>query len=442
MPTTSLRLSSGDLLPRVAKPPQGSLTLGFFKDLDAYEAPGINTLVDGKGSLVWLEALGSNVLDAEGNVFLDFTSGFGAAAIGHRHPRVVEAVRDQAERLLHGLGDVHAHPSRIALARRLCSLAPVKRPRVYFAISGADAVEIALKTSLLATGKPGILAFEPSYHGLTLGALHATSRSAFRQPFAPYLHSHLYRLPFASPPPNIDDFLRAHPAIGAVIVEPIVGREGVLLPPEGWLSGLAEICRRQKVLLIADEIFTGFGRTGEDFVVADEGVLPDLLCCGKALGGGLPIAAVIGREDLMSHWKTGGEAMHTATFTANPLACSAALATLEVLRTEDLARRAKKLGTSLGNRLKAWANGREGIANTRGRGFLWGIETTTPRQAKTWAAEALRRGLIVLAGGPTGSVLQLAPALTVSEPQLDEALKILDLAWQTKYPALPGDSEP
>ncbi len=332
-------MTFGDLLPEIVVPPPGPRSRELSAALGKLEAPGVNTLFQGEPAILWEEAAGANVRDVDGNIYIDLTAGFGVAAVGHRHPRVVEAVRGQAGRLLHGLGDVMAHPLRVELARRLVALAPVDDPRVYFAISGAEAVEIALKTALGATGRPGVLAFEPSYHGLTLGALNVTSREEFRAPFAAHLHGHARRLPFAGDLARVDEAL-AGGEIGAAVVEPIVGREGVLIPPTGWLSGLAALCRKHGALLIADEIFTGFGRTGRLFAVDPEGVRPDVLCCGKALGGGLPIAAVIARRDLFRCWETPGEALHTATFLANPLACAAALAVLDILQEEDLPARA------------------------------------------------------------------------------------------------------
>ncbi|HSF39398.1 MAG TPA: aspartate aminotransferase family protein, partial [Thermoanaerobaculia bacterium] len=327
--------SFGDLLPRIVTPPPGPRSRALSRDLRDLEAPGVNTLPPGDGaSVLWEEARGANVRDVDGNLYIDLTSGFGVAAVGHRHPRVVAAVREQAGRLLHGLGDVAAHPLRVELARRLVRIAPVDDPQVFFSISGSEAVEIALKTAVAATGRPGVVAFEPSYHGLTLGALAATSREEFRAPFAAHLHPHVHRLPYACDPGRVEDVLRRGD-VGAVILEPIVGREGVLVPPAGWLPAVAEICRRHSVLLIADEIFTGFGRTGRIFAVEHEEVRPDLLCCGKALGGGLPVAAVLGRRDLFRCWETPGEARHTATFLANPVACAAALAALDVLEEED-----------------------------------------------------------------------------------------------------------
>lgn len=418
-------MTFGDLLPQIVVPPPGPRSRELSVALRELEAPGVNTLSGAaSASILWEEACGSNVRDVDGNIYIDLTSGFGVAAVGHRHPKVVAAVREQAGRLLHGLGDVMAHPLRIELARRLVEMAPVDDPQVFFSISGAEAVEIALKTALGATGKPGILAFEPSYHGLTLGALAVTSREEFRAPFAAHLHGHVRRLPYAADLENIERAL-AQGDIGAVIVEPIVGREGVLIPPAGWLTGIAEICRRCGALLIVDEIFTGFGRTGRLFAVEHEGVRPDILCCGKALGGGLPIAAVIARRDLFRCWKTPGEARHTATFLANPLACAAALATLDVLQEEDLPARAARLGLDLGGRLAAWPERFPEVEAVRGRGLLWGIQLRSSEIAKKWMLDAWARGILLLAGGSEGRVAQLVPPLNVKEEQIKEAVGVL-----------------
>lgn len=423
-------MSFGELLPEIVVPPPGPRSRELSAALRQFEAPGINTLPSGdalQASLVWEEARGANVRDADGNIYLDLTSGFGVAAVGHRHPRVVAAVRKQAGKLLHGLGDVHAHPLRIELARRLSALAPVDDPQVFFAVSGAEAVEIALKTALAVTGRPGIVAFEPSYHGLTLGALAATSREAFRSPFAAHLHGHVRRLPFGGNVENVETVL-AQGDIGAVIAEPIVGREGVLIPPAGWLAGLSELCRRRGALLIADEIFTGFGRTGRLFAVEHEGVRPDILCCGKALGGGLPIAAVVARRDLFRCWETPGEAIHTATFVANPLACAAALAAIAFLVEADLPGRAVHLGENLGRRLADWPERFAPVEEVRGRGLLWGIQLRSREIAKRWVTEAQSRGVLLLAGGPEGRVAQLVPPLTVKDEQLAVAVEILESA--------------
>ena len=432
-------MSAGDQLPRIVHPPPGPRSRALALDLERLEAPGVNTVAGGAGAeppILWDTARGANVHDVDGNRYVDLTSGFGVAAVGHRHPRVVAAVRRQAGRLLHGLGDVHAHPLRVALAARLVGLAPVDEPQVFFAASGGEAVEIALETALAATGRPGIVAFEPSYHGLTLGALAVTSRPAFRAPFAPYLHPHVRRIPFGCPLATVASALAttsgsstsaASPA-GAVLVEPIVGREGVLPPPPGWLAGIARLCREAGAVLIADEIFTGFSRTGRLFAVEAEGVRPDVLCCGKALGGGLPIAAVLARRSLLQVWNTPGEALRTSTFLANPVACAASLAVLDVLEQDELPARAARLGAQVAARLAGWSDRLPAVAAVRGRGLLWGVELSSRQAAGAWVAAARRRGVLILAGGPEGRVAQLVPPLTIAEAQLTGALDLLEEA--------------
>jgi 4-aminobutyrate aminotransferase-like enzyme len=422
-PTPRLGLGRGDRLPRIAVPPPGPASRALARRLRRSEAPGVNTLYRDQPSLAWERARGANVLDVDGNRFIDLTAGFGVAAVGHGHPAVLSALRAQAARLLHGLGDVQSHRPRVELAEALCRLAPVDRAQVHFALSGSEAVEVALKTALLSTGRPGILAFTGAYHGLTFGALAATSRDSFRAPFLAHLTPHVARAPFGAPIEELDAAF-SKGAIGTVLVEPILGREGIVLPPEGWLRALAELARRRGALFIADEIFTGFGRSGRLFAVEHDGVRPDLLCCGKALGGGLPIAAVIGRRELLARWATPGEALHTATFVAHPTACAAALAVLDVLRTERLSQRAARLGKFVERRL-APLRACAGVRALRGRGLLWAIELTDAALAGEVQSRALGAGVILLAGGPEGRVLQIAPPLVITERQLAAALDIL-----------------
>ncbi|MEM9290445.1 MAG: aspartate aminotransferase family protein [Acidobacteriota bacterium] len=423
--------SAGDELPLILHPPPGPVSLSLAESMRRYEAPAINTLYYDQPSLVWDRALGSNVWDVDGNRYVDLTAGFGVAAIGHRHPQVVAALTAQSQELIHGLGDVHSHPQRIELARRLADLAPIENAAVYFSISGSDAVEIALKTAVLATGRAHVLAFSPAYHGLTLGALAATSRPRFQAPFQPHLHSLVHRLPFGCPPAEIERLLAAHP-IACVLVEPIVGREGVLLPPPGWLTTLADLSRRAGALFIVDEVFTGFGRTGSWFAVDHEELRPDLLCCGKALGGGLPIAAVVGNRGHLQAWPDDGEAIHTATFVANPLACAASIAALDILQEQQLPQRAAALGTIIAERLLPWAEDSTafpGLTQVRGRGLLWGLEVDHPSRAAAWAQAAMKLGLLLLAGGAEGRVLQIAPPLVIRSAQLHDALDRLARAY-------------
>jgi 4-aminobutyrate aminotransferase-like enzyme len=233
------------------------------------------------------------------------------------------------------------------------------------------------------------------------------------------------RLPFGCPVEAIERTLaRSSPA--CVIVEPVVGREGVLFPPAGWLGALAAACRRHGVLLVADEIFTGFGRTGRWFAVDEEGVRPDLLICGKALGGGLPLAAVVGRRELMAAWDRRGEALHTSTFLASPLACAAALAALRTLLRERLLERMPPLAAALGERLAAWKRDFATVAAVRGRGLLWGVELKSARLARAWVRSCRERGVLLLAGGPQGNVGQLCPPFVITHFQLVAALDALE----------------
>ena len=390
------------------------------------ESPGLAPAF-GSGSPIWEEALGANVLDVDGNRYIDLTSGFGVAAAGHRHPAVVSAIRHQAGRLIHGLGDAQGHELRVALAAELKRLSPIPSPRVAFAVSGADAVELAVKTAMLATGRHRILAFQPSYHGLTLGALSLSSRHHFRQAFGRHIHRQVSRAAFGCDPAKLVEIL-SRGDVAAAVVEPIVGREGILLPPEGWLSQLARLCRHQGTLLIVDEIFTGFGRTGHWFAVQGEGLEPDLLCCGKALGGGMPVAAVIGRTSVMKTWDTPGEARHTATFVAQPLACAAALATLDVLRRERLIVGARRLGKRFDSVLADWPRRYPAVTAVRGRAALWGVEWRTAELAHAFVQRLRRRGLLVLAGGESGRVVQLLPPLVLAERQLEFVLESLSIA--------------
>jgi len=416
------RLQRGDLLPRLVTPPPGPRARAFADELALFEAPGVNTVGAGPSPL-WAEARGANVLDVDGNRYVDLTSGFGVALIGHRHPHVLNAVRRQAERLVHGLGDVHAHPARVALAAALSAHAPFDDAAVYFAASGSDAVEVALKTALLARRRGGVLAFTGGYHGLTLGALAAGGRAAFREPFAAHLHPHVRHLPFGCSGLELERILRGGD-IACVVVEPIQGRAGVVLPPSGWLQEVAARARLHGALVVVDEILTGGGRTGPFFAVEAEDVVPDLLCCGKAIGGGLPFAAVLATRDLFAAWPAGGEALHTATFLAHPLACAAALASLRVLGHPAFRARAEALGAALVAELPALRE-RPGVTAVRGRGLLWGIEVAAPDGAVAWARRALGAGVLALPAGGDGRVLELLPPAVLHDRQRAVALAAL-----------------
>lgn len=405
----------------------GPRSLALAEELRRFEAPGVNTLYHDEPSLVWAQASGSEVTDVDGRTYLDFTSGFGVAALGHRPPPVLRALRDQLKSLLHGCGDVAAHPARITFAARLCQLAPMPDPRVYWATSGSDAVEIAIKTARLASGRRKILAFDHAYHGLSHGALAATSRPHFRDPFAQHLDPWVHHVGWGCDPCHIDAFLAAGD-VAAILFEPIAGREGIHPPPPGWLEAIATRARHHEVALIADEILTGGGRTGTFWACAQQGVVPDLACFGKALGGGLPLAGVLGRARLMAAWARDGEALHTGTFIAHPLACAAGLAAVEMLDDPKLLARVTRLGRTLSAHLDGNVATGLGPTARRGQGLMQVLDFADSAIASRIARSCQGRGLLVLAGGRRGNSLQLLPPLVIRSRQLARALEILDAA--------------
>jgi 4-aminobutyrate aminotransferase/(S)-3-amino-2-methylpropionate transaminase len=389
--------------------------------------------------VVWVRARGANVEDADGNVFVDLTGGFGAAAVGHAHPAVVAAVQRQSERLMHALGDVYPSDVKIALLERLARLAPFPEARVILGLSGADAVEAALKTAVLTTGKPGVLAFEGGYHGLSYGALSVCGfKQAFRSPFEGQLPRHVSFAPYpAAGEPSgraaiaavRECFDRAPVPIGAILVEPALGRGGVVFSPRGFLSDLADIARTRGALLIADEIYTGLGRCGATWLSVAEGVVPDLLVTGKALGGGMPISACIGRAEVMRHWGApGGEALHTSTYVGHPPACAAALASLEVIEREGLAARAVRVGEPLRDALRARLFRYPSVRAVRGAGLMLGIELDETARSLRVLRGLVERGYLALAAGPDARVISATPPLTITEAQLAGFADALDEA--------------
>lgn len=296
-------------------------------------------------------------------------------------------------------------------------------------LSGADAVESALKTALLFTGRPGVLAFEGAYHGLSHGPLATCGYSeAFRAPFVPQLNPHVVFAPY--PHTDLQPALAAVTAalsggqIGAVLVEPILGRGGVVIPPAEFLPALEELAHKHGALLICDEIMTGLGRTG---AMLASSVTPDLLCLGKALGAGMPVSACLGREAVMQAWgDPGREAIHTGTFFGQPLACAAALACLDVLDEEQLLARAAQLGAALLAELQALRPKHARLHAVRGRGLLIGLELDSPAGGLQLTRALLERGFITVPAGPDARVVSLTPPLTIHEDQLRAFVSTLD----------------
>jgi 4-aminobutyrate aminotransferase-like enzyme len=365
--------------------------------------------------VVWSEALGANVRDVDGNVFVDLTGGFGVALVGHRHPAVVGAATAQAARLPHASGDAWPDETRIALLARLAALAPGDLSVAILGLSGSDSVDAAVKTAVLATGRSGVLVFGGAYHGLALGvvALQDVAR-AFVDPFRPIVHPEVRRLPYGADPSTVRDAL-SDGTVGLVLVEPILGRGGTVVPPERWIADVATEARRAHALFALDEVLTGIGRTGVVFRGPAEGVVPDLLCLGKALGGGFPISACLGTPEVMDAWgPSAGAAIHTQTFLGHPIGCAAALAVLDLVDDglpAEVARRGDALATSLSAR--GWT--------VRGAGLLHAVEVG---DGLTVSRKLTERGFLVLPAGPTS--IQLTPPVTLADPQIEALLDALD----------------
>lgn len=409
------------------------------------ESRNITRIAD-EGPIFWERAEGAVVEDVDGNRFLDLTAGFGVAAAGHGSRGVAGAVARQAERLAHAMGDVHPAAVKVELLERLAALAPGGLDVSILSANGGDAVESALKTALMATGRPGLIAFENGYHGLGYGALAVTGLEPFRAPFRRQLYGGVRFAPFPATEEESAASLDAVRArvlespstadpVGAVIVEPIQGRGGIVVPPDGFLRSLRDLCTELDVLLILDEVYTGFGRTGRWFACEHEEVVPDLLVVGKALAGGLPLSAVIGTAEVMAGWPPSeGEALHTSTFLGNPVTAAAALANLHEIEERGLVGRAHRLGAWLEGRIEELAGDRAWGAGSRGRGLMRALVVSGPdpaAHAALAAEEALRRGVIVL---PEGDALALTPPLVVTRPQLDHALDVLVRALDATMP--------
>ena len=421
----------GDALPAVKSPIPAATGQAWVERLAATECPALTTRRKRREEqtgashdpIVWVEARGANVVDADGNRYVDLTSGFGVAFVGHRHPDVVAAVKRQADRLLHALGDLHPSDVKVELLERLCELAPWQNARAMLSLSGSDAVTAALKTAVMATGKTGVVAFDGSYHGLTYGPLAVSGYAdRFREPFRAQLQSDVHFATWPEQQASVDTAIATLPqdwsGIGAVIVEPIQGRAGVRLPPPGFLEALQRTCEKNGALLIVDEIFTGVGRCGAWWRSVEDGVVPDVICVGKALGGGLPVSACIASEDVMRAWgDPDQEAIHTGTFYGDPLGSAAALATIDLIEREGLGDEAANRGNAFAAELRAAQL--PGLLEVRHAGMMLGLQLEAPMQALTVTRALLERGYLALPAGANADVLQLAPPVTIGEAQLD-----------------------
>ena len=392
-------------------------------------------------------AQGCMVEDVDGNRFLDCAAGIAVCATGHCHPKVVKAIQDQAARLIHICGADFYDPMYISLAERLAKMAPGDSPKkVFLANSGAEAVEAAFKLARYHTGRSKVISFFGAFHGRTMGAVSLTaSKPIYHKGFSPLVSGithipfgYCYRCHYNLKYPDcrlacvdiIEDLLFARSIspeeVAAIFVEPVQGEGGYIVPPPGWLARLRELCDEYDILLVADEIQSGMGRTGKMLAVEHWNVEPDIICLAKALASGMPLSAMIAREELMS-WPAGA---HGSTFGGNPVACAAAHATLDVIEEEGLLENAGRVGERLLGKLNELAKTSRTIGDVRGLGLMIGVELVKDKQSRKQAKaetdhlvyECFKRGLLILPCGPNG--IRFSPPLIITESEADIAFEI------------------
>ncbi|MDX6618559.1 MAG: 4-aminobutyrate aminotransferase / (S)-3-amino-2-methylpropionate transaminase / 5-aminovalerate [Gaiellales bacterium] len=394
-------------------------------------------------------AEGALVTDVDGNTFIDFAGGIGSLAIGHSNAAVTAAVQAQVARFLHTDFTVMPYDSYVELAERLCARLPITGvTKAAFFNSGAEAVENAVKIAKAATGRQAVIAYEGAFHGRTHMAMSLTSKQhpykAGFGPFAPEVYRvafpYEYRWPAGDATAGaLDDLRRAFTTriapedVAAIIIEPIQGEGGFVPAPAAYLRGLREICDEQGIVLIADEVQTGFGRTGTLFAIEQSGVEPDLVCVAKSIAGGLPLSGVLGRAEIMD---APGESAIGGTYVGNPVACVAALAVLDEIDRLDLCTRAREIGEALTTRMRDLHERVPQLGDVRGLGSMVGLEFVRDGQTREPAPEiaarvaehALQNGLVLLKAGLYGNVIRNPAPLVITDAQLAEALDVLEAA--------------
>ncbi len=385
------------------------------------------------------------IVDVEGRRYLDLGAGIGVNTTGHGHPRVVAAITEQAAALIHTSVVVH-HTRNIELAERIAGLCPfLDHPQVFFCNSGAEAVDGALKLARRVTRRPGVMAFRRAFHGRTLAATSlTTAKGRYREGYQPLLPG-VYHAPYCVPSEHADAntavaaslaeldrmlALQAPPGdLGAMIVEPVLGEGGYVPPPRAWLAGLRARCDAHGILLVFDEVQCGIGRTGRPFAAETYGVRPDVVLFAKGIGSGMPLGGIVAPRALMERWPTG---THGSTFGGNPVACAAALATLDVLDETDAYRRVDALGRRVLARLRADLAGHPAVRDVRGLGLMVGVELADKAVTEAVCAACLAEGVIVLSCGPDENVLRLVPPLTIGDDELAQGLDVLVAAIRSE----------
>lgn len=432
--------ATGNEPPEVRVPPPGPMSRAAAEHLADVECPAFGQRRRDRGEasgvdlgpIVLASGRGSNLYDVDGNRYVDLVAGFGSLLLGHGATAAIRAMEGQADRLVQALGDVFSGESKIALLERLTSLHPGHKPKGMLTQSGSDAVTAAIKTAMLATGKPGLVAFEGAYHGLGYAPLPACGlRESLRAPFAAQLNPHVTFAPYPRAEADLDRALSAVEAalrtgnVGAVLVEPILGRGGCFVPPDRFLKDLCEAAHRHGALVIADEIWTGLGRGGSMVRSAAVGAAADILCFGKGLGGGLPISACVAADDVMQAWSRSAEVVHTSTHAGWPLACATAIATLDSIRFKQLAARSRDAGGRFLDLLRGELAGARGFVEARGAGMMIGVELRDGALGNGVARAMLAAGYVVLTGGMHGETLTFTPALTIDEELLPAVVHTL-----------------
>ena len=394
---------------------------------------------------------GATITDVDGNTYIDFATGISVMNLGHSHPRVVDAIVTQAQALVHSGAPVMMPEAYVRLARRLCEITPGQFPKKALLLnSGAEAVENAVKVARQATGRPAIISFHNAFHGRTLLAMTLTGKTMpYRQnfgPFAPEIYQVPYPYEYRRPAGMAAESLGgacveavrqlfrttvSADRVAGVLVEPVQGEGGFVVPPPDFLPGLRALCTEFNIPLIVDEVQTGFGRTGRMFAVDHLGLEPDLMVLAKSLGGGLPLAAVVGRSELMDAAAPGGLG---GTYGGNPVACAAALAVIDVLVEDNLPERGTRIGSFALGRMRAWMERFACIGDVRGLGAMVAMELVSDRVTREPAAklttrvlqECHRRGLVILKAGLYDNVIRLLFPLTVTQEEVDRGLGILE----------------
>jgi 4-aminobutyrate aminotransferase len=394
---------------------------------------------------------GPYLFDIHGGRYLDFTCGIGVTSTGHAHPRVVQAVQEQAGKLLHGQANIVIHQPMLRLVEGLLTVVPEPLTSFFFSNSGAEAVEGAVKLARHATKRPNVIVFQGGFHGRTNATMAmTTSKAAARAGFQP-LTSGVFVSPFPysyrygwSDETTLDFCLKELKHLlktqtgpdetAAILVEPVQGEGGYVVPPAGFLPALREICDHYGMLLIADEIQTGFGRTGKWFAVNHWGVLPDVIIMAKGLASGMPLSGLAARPEHMAKWKTSA---HGGTYGGNIVSCAAAVATIQVIREEKLIENSAAMGRLLMCRLRELQGAYPEIGDVRGLGLMIGTEFTSP-QGEPWSERAqavtkaaMARGLLLLTCGPWENTVRWIPPLIVNESHIEEALDKFEEALRT-----------